>query len=763
MARCQATHCPSNKAQSCGGSSAMLVYNYSCSGARMPNGQACVDSEHQSYAFCDASKSIDERLDDLSSRLNIRQKIDMIGPSKILGNPCSDHTFGVPELGIPNWLWLVEANTNVASACVAPEKCATTFIGPLGLGASFNNTLAYLKGRVLGTEMRAMTNLNWHRSKTLDTIGVTGFGPNINILRDPRFGRSSELPGEDPYLSGTYGAAMLAGMQEKDAAGHPLMAAYLKHFTAYSRETNRGHDTYNISMHDLWETYLAQYEIAFKQGKPVGAMCSYNAINGHPSCANDYLLNQVVRQRWNQTHAHITTDCGVLSNMQGSPVYAPSMEAASAMVLNNGTDLEMGTVYFETSLEQAVADGLTSETAIEQAWRRSYRVHFYAGRFDNISTIEWMKYGIDEINSTAHQQLNHDAALQSFVLLKNSNHTLPLQAGINLAVLGPMGVASFGLLSDYAADDQCWNHTYDCIMPLATGIAQANDAAGGTTNILKAVDVNSTDDSNISQAVALAQQADVVLLIMGNDRSIERETVDRTDTALLGKQPDLVRAILATGKPVVLILSNGGALAIDEFVEGPAAIVEVFNPGIPGAKALAEALFGKANRFGKLPYTMYPHDYIQQQPMTNYDMSRAPGRTYRYYTGQPLYPFGHGLSYTTFELSCASASGTYNHTCTVRNTGNRDGDEVVMVYHSAGSDVRDDAPHPVPLRSLIAYERVHVPNGGSASITFTLSPKQALLVNQHGDKTLYKGTHDFIVSRGPGLKTDDDVVVTLIV
>ena len=180
---------------------------------------------------------------------------------------------------------------------------------------------------------------------------MIGYGPNINILRDPRFGRSSELPGEDPYLSGQYAALKLTGMQEKDEQGHPKMAAYLKHFTAYSRETNRGHDTYNISMHDLWETYLAQYEIAFMQGNPAGAMCSYPGINGHPSCANGYLLNTVLRQMWNQTNAHITTDCKAVSNLRGPPISAPSDEAAAAMTINNGTDIEMGSTPFTFSLE----------------------------------------------------------------------------------------------------------------------------------------------------------------------------------------------------------------------------------------------------------------------------------------------------------------------------------------------------------------------------------------------------------------------------
>jgi hypothetical protein len=390
-------------------------------------------------------------------------------------------------------------------------------------------------------------------------------------------------------------------------------------------------------------------------------------------------------------------------------------------------------------------------------------VLFEAGRFDDISTIGWMKYGINDINSTYHQQIQYEAALQSFVLLKNDNNALPLKAGQKLAVLGPMGVTQAGLLSDYASDDICWQGTFDCIQPLAQGIADINNAAGGSTSILKAVDVNSNDSSNISAAVALAQAADVVVLIMGIDKTIEHEAHDRTDTALPGMQPTLITQILALNKPTILVLSNGGALAIDDFVQGPSAIVEVFNPAVKGSVALAATLFGQENRFGKLPYTMYPHDYINQQNMSNFDMSLAPGRTYRYYTGQPLFPFGHGLSYTSFGLSCVNSSAAYSHTCTVVNTGSVAGDEVVMVYHSAGDAVRKEANHPVPLRSLVAFERVRVEAGGSVSFDVSLTPSMTMLVNEDGVKTLYRGEHEFIVSRGPGLKTGDDVVVHLIV
>ena len=190
----------------------------------------------------------------------------MISPQPKLGETCADHTAGKASIGLPNWSWLTETNTAVAGACVSEGKCATTFSGPLGMAASFNRTSWRLKGSVMGSEMRAFNNLGWHRGNVGDQVTLTAYGPNINIARDPRFGRTSELPGEDPFLNGKYAVEMVSGMQFKDDKGYPKVLAYLKHLTAYSTETNRGHDSYNISQHDLFETYLAQYEMAFVDG-----------------------------------------------------------------------------------------------------------------------------------------------------------------------------------------------------------------------------------------------------------------------------------------------------------------------------------------------------------------------------------------------------------------------------------------------------------------------------------------------------------------
>eukprot|EP01060_Flectonema_neradi_P016783 TRINITY_DN2341_c1_g1_i1.p1 TRINITY_DN2341_c1_g1~~TRINITY_DN2341_c1_g1_i1.p1 ORF type:complete len:848 (+),score=204.59 TRINITY_DN2341_c1_g1_i1:39-2582(+) len=755
--KCKAMKCPGDKTEDCGGADAILINKQNCEG-NAPNKQACMTEKSKGYGFCDPSKSIDERIDDLVSRVTVEEMVAAVVPDAALGSLCHCHTQGVPSLDIPDYTWLVETNTAVASDCIAPGKCATTFSGPMGMGASFNKTSWTLKGRVMSTEMRAFYNAHWHRSNIGADVLITGYGPNINIARDPRFGRSSELPGEDPFHSGTYATHMVTGMQEKDSAGHPRMLAYLKHFTAYSKEANRGHDTYEISKRDFFETYLPQYEMAFTKGNATGAMCSYNAENGAPSCANGWLLNTVMRGMWNRPYSHITTDCGAVHNMRGPPLNLNSDLNATVATFNGGTDLEMGSNLTSANLLDAYQRNLVSYTTIKNSFIRAYRPQIMAGRFDPIPSTEWNKIKIaDVVNSTYHQQVAQEAAQQSLVLLKNDKSFLPLKKGVNLAVVGPMGMTSQGLLSDYAGDMQCFSGSgnatgkkYDCIPTIFEAISREN--TNGQTVGSMGVDVNSTDTSKIAEAMAQAKGADIIIAVMGIDKTIEHEGHDRPDTKLPGLQESFLSQLLALNKPVVLILCNGGALAIDNFITGPTSIIEAFNPSTQGSKAIALTLFGK-NRFGKLPVTMYPHDYISKQNMSNYDMAKSPGRTYKYYDGEPLFPFGFGMSYTTFDMSCTLSSKQLPAVikCTIKNTGKYDGEEVVQVYHSVGSDIRSKLSYAVPKRSLINFERVAAPVGGSASTSFAVSLSDFLVVDQSGAKTQFHGTHNIIISRGVGV------------
>jgi beta-glucosidase len=459
------------------------------------------------------SLPISERVADLVGSMNLTEKVSRMYSCE---DTCDTCPCAVPRLGLPAYAYLLEVNTAVAAVCLE-KRCATIFSGPTGVGAAFNRTAWQQKGDVISTEVRAFNNHGGTRGLGPYT-GIAGFGPNINVARDPRFGRNSELPGEDPFLSGSYAAAMTKGMNAVDAAGYPKMLSYLKHFTAYSRETNRGHDSYAISPFDFGETYLPQYEMGMKEGEADGVMCSYNGENGTPSCANGWLLDEVLRTRWGRHDAVVVTDSGAVLNLQGPPVNASSTAAAAAYALNNGTDVNDGHGF--PALPSAIAQGLTTESRVDAALTRSLTQLFRAGLFDEPSRVSWTSISASEINSRRHQEINHELALQAVVLLQNDptagargekgGALLPLRKASRIAVVGPQAEARSGLLSDYASEQACSDGTDGCIPTITEAIRAENGASGHVTSS-PGVEISSNVTSGISAALDLAKAADVVV------------------------------------------------------------------------------------------------------------------------------------------------------------------------------------------------------------------------------------------------------------
>ena len=616
-----------------------------------PNYKGCVDATSRAMQYCNESLSHAARVSSLLAELTLAEKVGLIAPDPGLGSTCYAHIRPVPRVGLPGYGWLVEVNTGVASQCLGPNQCATTFSGPTGLGASFNRTVWSAKGAVLSTEMRALSNSNGirgpgasypgHPAKSAEPIGTSAFGPNINLIRDPRYGRNSEVPGEDPYHSGALGSAMVKAMQTPDAQGHPRVNAYLKHFDAYSTETNRMHSDFNITQFDFFDSYLPQYEMAFStHSKAAGAMCSYTATNGVPSCANSWLLNDVLRKKWNRPDAYITTDCGAVRNVMGPPLNLKTQEEAAAATINGGTDLEMGTQIWNESMISAVHQGLVTDATITTAARRGLMQRMTQGDFDSTRSNGWSDLDAKkEVNSTAHQKIALDAALQSMVLLKNAKSVLPLTAGKKIAVIGPGALAQKSMVGPYFGDQICYapyetraNRTYYCIPTVASQIAAMND--GGTTTSAIGVDWDSTNASSIPAALALAKAADIVILVLGIDHTIEHEGVDVKDNALPGLQLSFAAQVAALAKPTVLVLIGNDGTDIGTITPGVDAVVRAFYPATHGNKALATLLFGKANTWGKLPVTMYPAGYDAQLPAmgdrtgTAYAMVRTTGTIY---------------------------------------------------------------------------------------------------------------------------------------
>lgn len=330
-----------------------------------------------------------------------------------------------------------------------------------------------------------------------------------------------------------------------------------------------------------------------------------------------------------------------------------------------------------------------------------------AGLFDPLEDSEWNHIGVGAISAPEHRQLNYEAALQGLVLLKNEDKFLPLRSGQKIAVVGPHSISQFGLLEDYAGDQICWVD-YSCITTIGDAISKINNAAGGSTYIEKGVDIDSDDVSEVAAAIEAVKKADVVILAIGIDRTVEYESVDRTKTSLPGMQSRLIEEVYAAGVPVVMLMLNGGALGVEQFVDHPRAIVEAWYPSEEGARAISASIFGYENRWGKLPITIYPSSYVDQVEMNNIEMAKGIGRTYRYYQGDPIFSFGFGLSYTSFASECVVLLHETAISCKVSNVGEKKGDEVLMVFHRVVDDAiraKVGKRHPIPIQNLVDFER----------------------------------------------------------
>lgn len=514
----------------------------------LPNGYAwgCLNIS-SALPFCNPSLTVEERLTDLVSRMTEEEKLGVLGAdtkhTQVSGCTCMDG--GVLRLGIPHYVNLVETNSDVDSSCLADNKCATEFPGPMNLAATFNRSLWQQKGEVISTEMRALNNLNWYRSGggPYSLIGLSGFGPNINIARDPRFGRISEIPGEDPYLSGQYALHYVRGQQEGEDPRYVKMLAGLKHYACYSVEQKRSKRNFKVSMFDLWDTYLPQYKVGFVDANAQQVMCSYASINGVPACANSYLLNSVMRQKWNRPNAVVASDCGAIDNMVTANRYARNKETAAAKSLNAGTDIDLGgKLYYSpksnggnAALEKAIHSKLTNMSVVDEAVKRVMRRRFVTGQFDPLEGqvyADARRYGYDQVNATQSWNLVLNAAAQSLVLLKNDK-VLPITPGHRIAVLGPHIFSQQYLMEDYSGKPcNSDKDAYGCMATVADMMQAYN--AGGETLIQKGVDMNSYNFLGMFAALKAARKASYVFLFLGDSRQEEHEGHDRKHIALPG-------------------------------------------------------------------------------------------------------------------------------------------------------------------------------------------------------------------------------------
>lgn len=827
-----------------------------------------------------------QRVDDLVSRMTLEEKISQM----------QNDAPSISRLHIAAYNWWNEGLHGVARS-----GYATVFPQAIGLAATWDASLIHQVADTISTEARAKYNEAQREGNDSIYYGLTFWSPNINIVRDPRWGRGQETYGEDPFLTGRIGAAFVEGLQGSDPR-YLKVVATAKHYAVHSGpESERHAFDAVITPYDLADTYLPAFRSLVVDAHVDSIMCAYNAIDGAPACASKMLLQQTLHDDWH-FRGYVVSDCAAITDVAVGHKFVPDLAHAAAVSVQAGTDLSCGHEY--SALLDAVHHGLIGEAAIDAAVKRLLTARFRLGMFDPAQQVPFNQIPYSEDDSNEHAALALKAARASMVLLKNDRAILPLNGSIRtVAVIGPNaaslaslegnynaipshpitplsalearlpgriryaqgsayvdgapvpvpetvftttrdGHAEPGLQGEYFSGsdlsgqpvlrridrqiDFDWNASAPApgisakafsvrwtgsFTPPAPGTihfgftmshcSTCNDAesisvwldgklvhdfqhaaSSGRRSTTPAFDLTFSDtrphgirieyihkaplfgagltfnwqppaDVLRSQAVAAAAASDVVIAFLGLSPDLEGEEMpvhvdgfsggDRTRIELPDVQQQLVSALAATGKPLVIVLLNGSALALQDAAHEASAVLEAWYPGQAGGTAIAETLLGDNNPSGRLPLTFYAST-SQLPSFEDYSMK---DRTYRYFTGQPLYSFGYGLSYTKFEyskgtLSTAnlSAGDPIEVSVDIKNTGGRDGSETVEAYLVPKNIVG------APLQVLVGFEKVHLARGATKNVRIEISPRQLSLVSSIGSRSVRSGDYELYIGGG---------------
>jgi beta-glucosidase len=827
--------------------------------------------------YLDPSLPIETRVNDLIGRMTLEEKATQL----------VNQARAIPRLQVPAYDWWSEALHGVANA-----GTATVFPEPIGLAATFDDPLIHEMAIVIGTEARAKHNQAVRAGRRDIMEGLDFWSPNINIFRDPRWGRGQETYGEDPFLTGRMGVAFVTGLQGDDPKYFRVISTP-KHFAVHSGpEPSRHTIDVHVSKHDMIDTYLPAFRAAVTEGKAGSIMCAYNRVNGQPACANNFLLQNQLRGAW-KFNGYVVSDCDAVVDIFEGHHFTKSQAEANAIALKTGMDNECADFFtitkddhdYEPYLD-AVKQGFLTEGDIDLALRRLFTARLRLGLFDPPEKVPYAETSDSEIDSPAHRELALKIARESMVLLKNDG-ILPLgESARKILVVGPLaesaevlhgnyaGTASHavtalegirkqfpgaqvsfqpgtnflrqhpviptsvlstedgkpGLRGEYFSGgdlsgtpqlvrvdpyvDLQLSHPDSHALPVPAAMqdfsvrwtGSLTPSESGTYQIglmgsmqrlwldgKLIVDDSVLHDPNPQQttlqltkghryaikieylaggrmtkliwlplradplveAVSAGRQADVVVAVVGITSKLEGEEMkvdlpgfrggDRTSLNLPAEEEALLGALKGTGKPLVVVLMNGSALAVNWANDHANAILDAWYSGEEGGTAIAQTLGGANNPAGRLPVTFYKG--VEQLP--DFEDYAMKNRTYRYFTGEPLYPFGYGLSYSTFEygnLRLSSpeldAGDPLTIDVDVKNTSKRAGDEVVELYVNF-------AKFPgAPLRALRGFKRVHVDAGGQQHVTLTLRPRDLSYVNEAGDRMVAAG--DYVLTVGGG-------------
>jgi beta-glucosidase len=691
--------------------------------------------------FRNPSLSFEERVNDLVGRMTLEEKI-----SQMMNSAAA-----IPRLGVPEYNWWNECLHGVARTSYK----VTSYPQAIAMAACFDPYSMHMMGGFTSEEGRAIYNESIRNNKRDIYLGLTYWTPNINIFRDPRWGRGQETYGEDPYLTGTIGKAFVTGLQGDDPK-YLKAAACAKHFAIHSGpESSRHQFDAEISDYDLWDTYLPAFHELVVKAKVAGVMCAYNAYKKLPCCGNDILMKRILRDEWN-FKGYVTSDCGAIQDFYTGHKSDPDAESAAARAVLNGTDLNCGDTY--SSLGEAINKGLITEEKIDESVKRLFMIRFRLGMFDPPTMVPYSNISTDVLESQPHKDLALRLARESIVLLKNENQTLPLSKDLKkVAVLGPNADDRETPLANYNGFPS------ELITPLQgiktklgkkTQIFYAQ--VTGFTSIADSVSINSIMDS-IKNADAIIYIGGISPTIEGEEMQVKQpgfEGGDRTTILLPKVQTEFLKNLQATGKPVVFVMMSGSAVSIPWESEHIPAIINAWYGGQVGGQAVADVLFGDYNPAGRLPVTVYKND-SDLPAFQDYSMEN---RTYKYFKGKALYPFGFGLSYTNFDYQWDNkpqTSYTINDTISfsveIKNSGKMKGDEVIQAY------IQYPEGEKLPLKELRDFKRVNLSENQSQIVLMKIPVSDLVKMSMsNGEKELHKGKYNLFV----GGSSDDKRLIT---
>jgi beta-glucosidase len=688
----------------------------------------------QQPLYLDPQQPVEARVKDLMSRLSVVDKATLL-----------DRTIPLTRLNIEATLgW------NQCLHGVLWNRPTTMFPSAIAMGATWDPALINEVATVISDEARAIWN-EWHANPnfTGNKLGLVYRSPVINISRNPFWGRIQEIYSEDPYLTGRLGVAFVKGLQGNDPKYLKLVST-LKHYAVNNIENipedRHRHDA-KVSERWLFEYWLPHFRDGIVEGKAQSVMASYNAINGVDNVRNKYLLTDILKNQWG-FEGFVVNDASGVSGMHDKYQGKISWEEAVAQSLIGGCDV--ADAPYGQYIPIAVGMGILPMERVDDAVYRVMRDRFRTGEFDPPAVVPYSKIPFSVVCSPEHRALSLKVAQKSIVLLKNKDNFLPLDKNNikTIAVIGPhANIFTSGGYSGIAANpvtplQGIYNRAeYGTEILYAAGAQiPSNQKPATTTNATGTTTaVTFNREEELKKAVEIAQKADVIILYVGTTTATEAEGRDRTTLALVGNQEELVEAVMKVNPKTIVVEMNAGPLAVPWIKENVPAIIEAWWPGEEGGNAIADVIFGNVNPSGKMPLTVYASDK-QVPPLDEYDISK--GFTYMYLKGAPLFPFGHGLSYTKFAYSNMTISsknitkdGQVNVSVNVKNTGSREGDEVVQLYiHDVVCSVIRAT------KELRGFKRINLKPGETKTVTMTVPGEKLAFYDEK--------THQFVVEPG---------------